>query len=776
MTNNKLRWLASALLFLHLAGFAQAALGQTPVTVVNNGDPANRVDMVIVSEGYTAGEMTKFANDVQNLVMNYFLQEPYREYQRYFNVYRLEVASNQSGADHPERTPPVMRDTAFDATYNCGGIQRLICVNSARVNMAVAGALGAAQRDLIVVLVNDPEYGGSGGAVAVASTHFDVVELVLHEQGHSFGLLADEYGGPPPPACNNTVEPPEANATREMMRALIKWTAWIDASTPLPTTTTTPGAPGLYEGARYCDMGLFRPTFRSKMRDLGFPFEQINSEQLIRRVYNFVSPIDSSLPAAGALTLARGAPQNFSVTTPQPFTHALDVTWRVDGVASGSGPAFTLNTAPLSVGAHTVEVVVRDNSAMVRSDPAGLLMESRTWNVTVQDAVDLAITKGDAPDPVVTGSNVTYTIRVTNNGTLAANTVTVTDNLTSTVTFVACAVSGGVGGVCGGSGNNRTVTFTSIGANETATITIQAAVSCALADGTIISNTATVGSASVDSNPANNSATETTTASNPPPLISCPANVNVGNDPGLCSALINPGVPSISDNCPGATVAGVRSDGLPLTAPYPVGLTTITWTATDLAGGAASCSQTITVRDVEPPKITCPTDINAVTGRPGDLSVTVNFNAPLAMDNCPNPIIVCSPPSGSDFPLGVTTVTCTASDMAGNTASCSFKVTVWDVCIEDDGGGGSLFFNSFTGDYLFTRCGPGGFTMVGRGRISRIGCLTRLEDDTRVVAAEIDRCPIAPANRGAARIKRTIPGTTFVLNDSNILNNSGGCP
>ncbi len=689
-TSNKQRWLAPSFLLLLLICYTKIASGQTVTQLTNNGDPANRVDMVVVSEGYTAGEMTKFANDVQNLLNNFFTQEPYREYQRYFNVYRLEVASNQSGADHPERTPPVSRDTAFDATYNCGGIQRLICVNNAKVNMAVAGALGAAQRDLVVVLVNDPEYGGSGGAVAVASTHIDVVELVLHEQGHSFGLLTDEYGGPPPPACNAAIEPSAANATRQTMRALIKWTSWIDASTPLPTTTTAAGVPGLYEGANYCDTGLFRPTSGSKMRFLGFPFEQINSEQLIRRIYNVASPIDGSSPTPGSFTLAKGDTQNFSVTTPQPFTHALDITWKVDGVNSGSGPAFTLNTTPLSLGAHTVEVVVRDTTGMVRSDPSGLLMESRTWNVTVQAATDLAITLSDAPDPAVTGANVTYTIRVTNNGTVAAGAVTVTDNLPASVTFVSCAVTGGVGGACGGSDNNRLVTFTSIAPNTTATITIEARVSCALADGTVLSNTATVNTASGDSNPTNNSATESTRVSNPPPAIVCPSNVDV------------------------------------------------------------------------------------VTSTPGAFTGIVNYATPVIMDNCPNPTIVCSPPSGSVLPLGATTVNCTATDAGGNTAACSFKVTVWDISIRDDSGAGTLLINSFTGDYQFTRCGVDGFTMTGSGRITRIGCLTKLEDG--LVTAEIDRCLIAPQNKGIARVKLTLLGATLTLRDGNILNNSQDCP
>lgn len=87
------------------------------------------------------------------------------------------------------------------------------------------------------------------------------------------------------------------------------------------------------------------------------------------------------------------------------------------------------------------------------------------------------------------------------------------------------------------------------------------------------------------------------------PVITCPANITVGNDPGLCSATVNPGTATATDNCPGVSVAGTRSDGQPLNAPYPVGTTTITWKATDAKNNMATCQQTITVKDVEPPVI-----------------------------------------------------------------------------------------------------------------------------------------------------------------------------
>ncbi|HEX8140234.1 MAG TPA: M64 family metallopeptidase [Pyrinomonadaceae bacterium] len=373
-----------ALFLLFCAG--QTARAEPFETVINNGAPGNRVDMAVLGDGYTAGEMQKYRNDVAAFLQKLFLQEPFKEYQRFFNVHRIDVTSNQSGADHPERNPPLSVDTALGAAYNCSGIQRLICINNSQVNTIVGNTLAPAQRDLVLVLVNDSEYGGSGGAIAVASIHPEVVELVLHETGHSFGLLVDEYGGPPPPSCVNNVEPTAANATRATERALIKWNLWIDPGTPIPTSSTTLGVPGLYEGARYCDTGLYRPTYSSKMRSLGRPFEQINTEQLIRRIYNLVAPVDASQPLASDLTITRGQSQAFSVTPLVTLSNTISVTWLLNGQVQGTGADFTLNSANLTPGSYSVEAVVKDNTPMVRRDDEGLLIENRRWSLTVNNA------------------------------------------------------------------------------------------------------------------------------------------------------------------------------------------------------------------------------------------------------------------------------------------------------------------------------------------------------------------------------------------------------
>jgi hypothetical protein len=95
-----------------------------------------------------------------------------------------------------------------------------------------------------------------------------------------------------------------------------------------------------------------------------------------------------------------------------------------------------------------------------------------------------------------------------------------------------------------------------------------------------------------------------TVADTTPPVITCPAPKTANTEPGTCSATVNPGTATATDNCDSTpTITASRSDGHPLTDPYPKGTTTITWTATDDSGNHSSCDQTITVVDNEPPVI-----------------------------------------------------------------------------------------------------------------------------------------------------------------------------
>ncbi len=165
------------------------------------------------------------------------------------------------------------------------------------------------------------------------------------------------------------------------------------------------------------------------------------------------------------------------------------------------------------------------------------------------------------------------------------------------------------------------------------------------------------------------------------PTIDCPANMTTSTDAGQCSATVNPGTATAADNCGAPTVSGQRSDGQALNAPYPKGMTTITWTATDDAGNSSSCTQTITVNDTENPAITCPANISTNTDA-GVCSASVDPGTPTATDNCPGTTVSGSRSDGqaltAPYPKGTTTITWTATDASGNHSSCTQTITVVD--------------------------------------------------------------------------------------------------
>jgi uncharacterized repeat protein (TIGR01451 family) len=202
------------------------------------------------------------------------------------------------------------------------------------------------------------------------------------------------------------------------------------------------------------------------------------------------------------------------------------------------------------------------------------------FNVCVAPTADLSITKTASPDPVTTGDDLTYTVTVTNNGPDPATSVVVTDDLPAETTFVSCSSTGE--GVCGGSGNNRTVSFPLLPSGQSETITFVANVNCSVADGTVISNTATVSSSTPDPNSNNDSSTATTTASNPPPTIT-----NATADPSVLwppnHRMVNVTVSyDVTDNC----ALPLGSCALSVTSNEPVfghgsGHTSPDWTVVD---------------------------------------------------------------------------------------------------------------------------------------------------------------------------------------------------
>ena len=173
------------------------------------------------------------------------------------------------------------------------------------------------------------------------------------------------------------------------------------------------------------------------------------------------------------------------------------------------------------------------------------------------------------------------------------------------------------------------------------------------------------------------------------PVVTPPANVTANTGPGAtsCGTFVSDstlGTASATDNCPG--VSGVTRAGVPSGNFFPVGTTTITYSATDAHGNTGTATQTVTVIDNTPPVISCPASITLEPTCPSGAIAT--YTAPVGTDNCPGAITTrtAGGASGSVFPIGTTTVTYSVTDAHGNgPVSCSFTVTVKTVnqTIED---------------------------------------------------------------------------------------------
>jgi hypothetical protein len=380
-----------------------------------SGSVDNRVNLLFLGDGYVAAEESAYHQDVDDVLAEMTLIEPYQSYAEFLSYDRLFVASNQSGADKPAPcfNPVNFVDTAFDAKFCTNDIQRLLTVNASKVYTAAAAS---PNWDEIVVIVNDSTYGGAGGAFSTISTNSLAADVFIHEYGHTFTRLADEYTSPYPgfPACSDINGPAcEANVTDETVRANIKWNHLIDGSTPVPTPVDAgfDSLIGLFEGARYQTTGMYRPRRFCTMSTLGSTFCAVCQEAYVFRVYavpyadggallSLIEP-GTALPASSAVQGMVGVPLQFSVNTLQP-SHDLQVTWLVDDAILSAGSSGvmqqSLQYTPQSAGEVTIKVRVVDQSPLVHSSrQAELPVFEHSWTLTVVPFVDLIFADGFNP-------------------------------------------------------------------------------------------------------------------------------------------------------------------------------------------------------------------------------------------------------------------------------------------------------------------------------------------------------------------------------------------
>jgi hypothetical protein len=632
---NSLRGSIAALALLLVAGAALATPDDGMVVgteaIIDNGSDAERFDIVLISEGYTSEQLSTFAMQAQAFADKLLETAPFSTNCSGINVWRIDVASNGSGIDDPAACQGSGAEVAtyFDGTACADGAsRRLVRVSeSSAIDVLNAQVPGW---DQAIVLANTEIYGGTVGSVAVATTAGPWDVVAIHQMAHSAFGLADEYeffagcGVDSDRDTHPAFEPVHPNVTLDSTGA--KWADLIDAATTVPTTENAdcsqcdpqadpaPGAVvvGTYEGAHYHHCAAYRPAFDCMMRNFGefCPVCQ-------RRILEVLAPFQ---PANGAPTCDANGPYEVECmgdtsavmldgsASSDPDCNELAFSWSGDfdeGTAEGVEPIVNFS----GVGDFGVSLEVSD----------GELMAECQSDVTVQDTMEPMVA---APDDATAECE-------SPDGTM----VTLGDAVVDDVCDSAPTVE-----------NDAPDLFP-------------------LGD-TAVTWTATDASGNSGSGTQQVTVEDTTAPEITQPD---PVTAECTSPDGTPVDLTDP---EVTEVCDAAPVLGNDAPDL-----YPLGETTVTWTATDASGNSSDAAQSVNVEDTTPPDIEAPADVMAECTSPEGTPVELGDAA--AMDVCDAAPVITN--DGLDlYPLGDTTVTWTATDQSGNQGMDPQNVSIVD--------------------------------------------------------------------------------------------------
>lgn len=257
--------------------------------LLHNDSPEKCIDVAILAEGYTLQEIQTFYEDADIACKSIFDHEPFKSMKKRFNVVAVASPSTDSGVSVPRLNE--WKHTAFGSHFSTFYSDRYLTTSRVK---AIHDALAGIPYEHIIILANTEEYGGGGiyNSYTLTTAHHPIFRpVVVHEFGHSFGGLADEYFYDNDVMTDTyplDIEPWEQNISTQVDFAA-KWKDMLSENTPVPTPAeVSENYPtGVYEGGGYSAKGIFRPAENCRMRTNEYPAFCPVCQRALRRIIEF---------------------------------------------------------------------------------------------------------------------------------------------------------------------------------------------------------------------------------------------------------------------------------------------------------------------------------------------------------------------------------------------------------------------------------------------------------------------------------------------------------
>ena len=363
-----------SLLFLMAASVGiEAQSFKFPVdTLIKTGSIKRRVNIVILPDGYTAAELPKFKTDADAFISYLFKKPPFDRYKPYFSVYTIAVPSAESGVTHPQNAtdeattnpqPIETKNTFFGSSFDTGKIHRLLNYTKG-TNITNVLATNFPSYDIVFIMVNTPYYGGAGGFTATFSLNAASNEIGVHELGHSFPGLADEY------YAGVAYEAERPNQTKDKSPTTNRWKNWLNTPGIGIFDHTSPGQAWAKPANGTCRMEFLNKEFCSVCR-----------ENFVEKILKLIPPVESQLPTISNPQLT-DVPTTFKLDLLKPNPNSLQVEWFLDGISISTKEQLQLNAASLPNTSATLVATVYDSTAISRSTVRKITPYKIQWNLS----------------------------------------------------------------------------------------------------------------------------------------------------------------------------------------------------------------------------------------------------------------------------------------------------------------------------------------------------------------------------------------------------------